>query len=393
LSSLDKKEIVGGLFLDLQKAFDCVNHDILLSKLNFYGISGKANKLLKSYMTDRYQRVVMKDKLSNNLTSEWELIKHGVPQGSVLGPLLFLIYINDLPRTIINLANSVLFADDTSIIISNPDLQEFKYNIEAALQETSIWFLNNLLTLNYNKTHFLQFFVKKQNEITIQIITSNTILTNTNSTKFLGLTLDSMLSWSEHIAALTTKLNKACFAIRTVKPYMTSKVLRTIYYSYFHSIMTYGIIFWGSSYLSNNIFKIQKRAIRILTNKCKHDSCRQLYKQLQILTLPAQYIFSLLMFVIKHMDFFPSNFEIHDQNTRYKHNLHFPTTNLTLTQKGVLYSGIKVFNHLPMYIKSLSKNPKHFKTELKNFLLDQSLYSLEEYYQVTSNEFYPKYDK
>jgi len=117
LSSLDKRKIVSGLFLDLQKAFDCVNHDILLSKLNFYGISGKANKLLESYIKDRYQRVVMKDKFSNKLTSKWEQIKHGVPQGSVLGPLLFLIYINNLPRTINNFANSVLFADDTSIII------------------------------------------------------------------------------------------------------------------------------------------------------------------------------------------------------------------------------------------------------------------------------------
>jgi hypothetical protein len=199
LSSLDKKEIVGGLFLDLQKAFDCVNHDILLSKLNYYDISGKVNKLLKSYIKNRYQRVVIKDKFSNNLASEWELVRHGVPQGSVLGPLLFLIYINDLPRTITNFANFVLFADDTNIIISNIDLQEFKNSIKVVLQETNNWFLSNLLTLNYNKMHFLQFFAKKQNEIKIQINTSNTILTNINSTKFLDLTLDSMLSWREHI--------------------------------------------------------------------------------------------------------------------------------------------------------------------------------------------------
>jgi len=95
----------------------------------------------------------------------------------------------------------------------------------------------------------------------------------------------------------------ACFAIRTIKPFMTSRVLRTVYFSYFHSIMSYGIIFWGTSHLSNNIFKTQKRIIRIITNKCQSDSCRQLYKQLQILTFPVQYIFSLLMFVIKILKF------------------------------------------------------------------------------------------
>ena len=126
------------------------------------------------------------------------------------------------------------------------------------MQETNNWFLCNLLTLNYNKTHFLQFFVKKQNEIKIQIITSNTILTNINSTKFLDLTIDSTPSWREHIAALTTKLNKACFAIRAIKHFMTLKVLKMVYFSYFHSIMSYGITFWGSSHLSNNTFKIQR---------------------------------------------------------------------------------------------------------------------------------------
>jgi hypothetical protein len=221
LVSLDKNNKVGGLFLDLRKAFDCVNHDTLLSKLNFYGVSGKANKLLKFYITDRYQTVVIRDKFSNKITSEWTRIKHGVPQGSVLGPSLFHIYVNDLPRTIDNFANSILFA------------QEFKHNIDVVLHEITNWFLSNLLTPNYNKTHFLQLLVKQQNEINIQIITTNLILTNINSTKFLGLTIDCTLSWREHIAALTPKLNKACFATRTIKPFMTLKVLKMVYFSYF----------------------------------------------------------------------------------------------------------------------------------------------------------------
>ena len=186
--------------------------------------------------------------------------------------------------------------------------------------------------------------------------------------KFLGLTIDSTMSSKEHLAALTSKLNKVCFAIREFKTFMTRRVLKMVYFSYFHSIMSYGIIFWGSTHLSNDIFKIQKRIIRTITNKCKRDSCHQLFKQLHILTLPAQYIFSLLMFVIKYKDFFPSNSNIHNRNTRYNHNFHLSTTNLTLVQKGALHSGIKIYNHLPMHIKSLSNDLKDFKSKLKIFL-------------------------
>ena len=161
----------------------------------------------------------------------------------------------------------------------------------------------------------------------IKIVVSNSIIINVISTKFLRLTINNTLSWKEHIANVTSKLNRACYAIRAIKPCMTLDVLRMVYFSYFHSIMSYGIIFWGNSHLSSNIFKIQKRVIRIITNKSKRDSCRQLYKQLQILTLPPQYILSLLVFVAKNGDLFLSSSEIHDINTRTNYNLHLPTTN------------------------------------------------------------------
>jgi hypothetical protein len=112
----------------------------------------------------------------------------------------------------------ILFADDTSIIISNIKPEEFKNNIDLVMKQTINWFQSNLLSLNSNKTHFLQFLTKKHNEMKIQIMASNSIITNINSTKFLGLTIDCTLSWGEHILGLSSKLNKACYAIRAIKP-------------------------------------------------------------------------------------------------------------------------------------------------------------------------------
>jgi hypothetical protein len=144
------------------------------------------------------------------------------------------------------------------IIISNTNPEEFKSNISSVLIETISWFQSNFLTLNCDKTRFLQFLTKK-NEIKMQIISSNTVITNINNTKFLWLNSDCTLSWKDHITGLTSKLNKACYAIRAVKPFMSLDVMKMIYYSYVHSVISYGIIFWGNSHLSDSILKIQKK--------------------------------------------------------------------------------------------------------------------------------------
>jgi hypothetical protein len=199
-------------------------------------------------------------------------------------------------------------------------------------------------------------------------------IVNASNTKFLGLIIDNTLSWKGHVDWRMSKLGSACYAIRAVKLYMAQGTLRMIYFSYFHSVMTYGLVFWGNSLHSIHIFRI-----RIITNCGSRDSCRELFKKMEILPLQSQFIFSLLFFVVNNKDQFRSNSEIYGRNTRHNNNLHYPTCNLTVFQKGVYYFGIKVSNSLPSSIRNLAHDVKHFKIILKIFLLLNSLYSLEEY--------------
>jgi len=199
-----------------------------------------------------------------------------------------------------------------------------------------------------------------------------------DNTKFLGLTLDNLLTWRTHIDTTVPRLSSACFALRLLKPFLSWDSLKMVYFSHFHSIMTYGLIFWGTSRHSSIIFRLQKRAIRIIAGIRSRDSCREHFRMLKILPLQSQYILSLLLFVVDNKEHFRANSKIHHINTRYKSNLHFPTTYLSVYQKGAHYSGIKVFNSLLTHIKELSHNRNHFKRALKNLLYTHSLYSLDE---------------
>jgi hypothetical protein len=314
LSALNNKMLVGGIFCDLKKAFDCVNCDILLSKMEFYGIIGRAKALINSYLKDRYQRVLISSWYTH---SEWDPVNNGVPQGSILGPLLFLLYINNLPNTINNKSKPVLFADDTSIIITNSCPANYKNNITQTFKDINEWFKANSLTLNLEKTYFIHFMTKNSKTMEMDIAYGSNLLAKSTNTKFLGLIIDNMLSWKEHVNWLTTKLSSICYAIRTVKPYMSKEIMRMIYFSYFHSVMTYGLIFWGMSPQNILIFRLQKRAFRIITNSKRGDSCRELFKKLEILPLQSQYIFSLLMFMAENREQFKTNSQIHNTNTRH----------------------------------------------------------------------------
>ena len=231
----------------------------------------------------------------------------------------------------------------------------------------------------------MQFVTKNSSLIDPNITHGNKKIANICNTKFLGLTLDNTLSWKTHIDTIIPKLSSASFAMRAVKPFLSQDSLRMVYYSYFHSIMTYGLIFWGNSHYSNIIFRLQKRIIRIVVGIRGRDSCREHFKKLKILPLQSQYILSLLLFVINNRDYFMVNSEIHNINTMTKSNLHRPISNLSAYQKGTYYSGIKVFNSLPSQIKDLSHNRNQFKRALKNFLYFHSLYTLDEYFSCNKN--------
>jgi hypothetical protein len=276
--------------------------------MKFCGVSGVANKLMESYLRNRHKRVVINAyNNSNGYFSKWEEVHHGVPQVSVLGPLLFLLYINDLSKSVSDKSSPILFADDTNFIIANRDETKFKFHTNEIFNEINKWLHSNLLMLNYDKTYFLKFLTKTDHEINMPVSFGNRTIVTAQSLKFLGLTVDTTLTWKHHIGELTSRLNKACYAIRLIKPFMSLDVLRSTYFSYAHSVVSYGIIFWGNSFRSEEILKIQKRIIRMIMNSSKNASCWQLFKDLNILPIQSQYIFSVLLFATKNKDQFQSN--------------------------------------------------------------------------------------
>jgi len=182
-------------------------YPVLLETLEFYGVEGKLKTLIESYLTGRYHRVAPDNITNNNNSSKWELLKCGMPQGSILGPSFFLIYINDLP-TIVNTDNNMLlFADDTSIIIIDTNRRDYNVNANQTFQDINIWLKVNLLTLNLNKTQYLEFRTKNFYNGNTQIKYDQECITSASEIKFLGLTVDDTLSWKQHIEQV---LDKKC---------------------------------------------------------------------------------------------------------------------------------------------------------------------------------------
>jgi hypothetical protein len=273
----------------------------------------------------------------------------------------------------------ILFADDTSLVISNTDTTNLFHELEATLNKAQNWFKSNIMLLNYDKTSFIQFSLNSGSKSSLTAISNSCSINVTSSIKFLGIILESTLNWKQHIDYINSKLQSLGYIIRSLRNVLSLKVIKQIYNSYVHSLINYGIIFWGSSSHCKTLFTMQKRIIRIIMKAKARESCRNMFKELGILTLYSQYIYSILMFVVSHREIFTFNNEVHGLNTRRKLDLHVPTVSLTKVQKGVYYLGITIYNKLPNSIKERANNYNEFKIILKRFLKNNPYYSIEEF--------------
>ena len=370
--AIDEKNYSCGIFLDFSKAFDTVNHDILLKKLEYYGIRGLSKSWFKSYLEDRKQSVII-----NNVYSNLIPITCGIPQGSVLGPILFLLYINDF-HLCSSLFDFHLFADDASLFYKNNNINDLKEKINSELIKIHTWLSTNKLSLNIDKSNFVIFHPRQRKiAVNINFEINNKQLKQTTTIKYLGVHIDANLNWNCHVNYVTKKIKRNVGVLSKLRYYVSLDTLISLYYSLLYPFIIYGILTWGNTYPTtlDPIFMVQKKAVRIITFSSYDAPSSQIFKDLKILKIHdlVQYNVAVFMFkfnnktlppVFNH--FFKPLSDIHKYNTRSasKNTFYPPKARTNFGIFNIRYQGTKIWNSLEEKIKNY--NLSGFKVNIKN---------------------------
>ena len=296
--AMDKGNYFVGVFLDLCKAFDTVNHNILLSKIEHYGIRGTLFNWIKNYLSNRKQFVEY-----NGLKSSNENVICGVPQGSILGPLLLLLYINDLPN-VSKLLSSIMFADDTNMFLEHHDIKYLESVINTEMVKIVEWLNVNKLSLNVKKTHVMLFTKNRSNctEPTLNVSIGKTIVQTVTKTTFLGVVIDHKLIWKEHIQKLCNKMSKGIGLIKKVRYKLQRKTLINLYFTFIQPYLMYCNVVWGNAAQMhlNQLLVLQKRVLRIIYNTKYMESTKLLFEDSRIMNVHSLYVHSTCLFMYKH---------------------------------------------------------------------------------------------
>ena len=376
--ALDEGNLMAGVFIDLKKAFDTVNHSILLRKLYAYGIRGSMHDWLKSYLTNRMQYTHFQ---KNNSTKK--RLVSGVPQGSILGPLLFIIYVNDLHRALSD-SYCIIFADDTNVFIKHKNYATMMDCLNNDLYNIAQWLKANKLILNIKKTHYMLFHRSRIKNIhSKQLSIDNIIINKVTNTKFLGVILDQTLSWSYHANYIQGKLSKGAAIIYKARKNLPKSSLITLYNSFVFPYLIYCVEVWGnaSNFILDPIYKIQKRVIRTITYSPYRSSTDILFSKLNILPLNILVMHRIGIFMHKIylklspkciINMFTCNSEIHNHNTRQRYHLHIKKSNHEYVYRSFIYQGVYIWNLIIDNIEFNVSIPK-FKHVLKKFLASTNI--------------------
>ena len=374
--SLDSGKITCGIYLDLTKAFDTVNHKILLGKLDHYGVRGKALELLQSYLEDRVQYTSV-----GNFKSGVKSIRCGVPQGSVLGPLLFILFINDLPNSC-PLGNVRIFADDTNIFFHCNNIEELITTSKNIMINLNAWFNDNKLSLNIDKTSFIIFRPKRKRfpNLPDHIEYLNFKIKRSSSIKFLGLLLDEHLTWDLQINEICNKLKSMFHVFYSIRNYLSKVCIKTIYFTLIYSRIKYGLAVYGQAGVTkvNKIQTLQNKLLKVLTNKKFRYSTNKLHDDLGILKVTDIANQEISTFVYKYFnnslptvfnDYYLLFGNVSGITTRNSNiNIRYIGRNTRYGENSVKVVGASLWNKLPNEVRNAS-SIKLFKTRFKSWIL------------------------